>query len=166
MFSQPLKTRLHDYELNTTLDNINNINKVDSYFYHDLSRFSLELIDDLVNSSWPQNLSYPKCGRYMDKEQKQERSQLQLAQELSSELFYGMFGRFVFGSYKLGNNYQEISVRTNKVVISGDKPNKNKKIFEWEYEGHVGTLVFTAAQEGGQKENKPLKIVTLIVSRT
>ena len=164
-FSQPLKTRLHDYELNTTLDNINNINKVDSYFYHDLSRFSIEVIDDMLNSSWPQNLTFPKCGRHLDKEQRQERMAFTLAEELSSELFYGMFGRYVFGPYKLGNNYQEISVRTNKVVISGEKPNKNTKMFEWEYEGHVGTLVFTAAQEASESSGIPhYKIVTVVVS--
>ena len=165
-FSQPLKTRLHDYELNTTLVNIDNTNKVDSYFYHDLTRFTLELIDDMLNNSWPQTLTYPKCGKpRMDKQLKEERMSFQLAEYLTHQLFYGMFGRFVFGSYKLGNNYQEISVRTNKVIISSEAPNKNTKICEWEYEGHTGTLIFTQAAEGGAPSGvKTYRIVTVIVS--
>ena len=167
LFSQPLKTRLHDYDLNTTLDNIDNINKVDSYFYHDLTRFTVELIDDLLNTSWPQTITFPKCGKHMDKEQKEERMSYHLAQHLSSELFYGMFGRFVFNSPKIGNNYQEISVRTNKVIISGDKPNRNTKICEWEYEGHTGTLIFPQAlHEGPGTDGLPhYEIVTIIVCK-
>ncbi|CAG2107477.1 unnamed protein product, partial [Medioppia subpectinata] len=164
MFSQPLKTRLHDYELNTTLENVDNTNKVDSYFYHDLTRFTLEMIDDVVNTLWPKNLTFPKCGRYLDKDQKAERIGFGLAQHMSSELLYGMFGRFVFGSYKLGNNYQEISMRTNKVIISADSNNKNIKVSEWEYEGHTGTFVFTSAVEKAAESSglKKYRITTLI----
>ncbi|XP_054159450.1 ionotropic receptor 25a-like [Oppia nitens] len=161
MFSQPLKSRLHDYELNITLDNIDNINKVDSYFYHDLTRFTLEIIDDRIHE-WPQNITFPKCGKHLDKELKQERVSFQFANELAQEVLYGMFGRFVFNSYKMQNNYQEISMRTNKVVISGETNNKNTKISEWEYEGHTGTLIFTAAQEKQENKLKHYKIVTII----
>jgi hypothetical protein len=169
MFSQPLKTRLHEYEHNSTLQNIDNSNKVDSYFYYDLTRFTLEIIDELINKSlWPQKMSFPKCGKHLNDEQKHERSVIELAKELSIEALYGMFGRFVFDSYKFGNNYQEISMRINKVVLSADSPNKNTKIAEWEYEGHTGSIMFTAAQEAADKKSASgvphYDIVTIVVS--
>jgi hypothetical protein len=169
MFSQPLKTRLHEYEHNSTLQNMDNSNKVDSYFYYDLTRFTLEIIDGLINKSlWPQNMSFPKCGKHLNDEQKHERSVIELAKELSIEALYGMFGRFVFDSYKFGNNYQELSMRINKVVLSADSPNKNTKIAEWEYEGHIGSIMFTAAQEEAAKKIASgiphYDIVTIVVS--
>jgi len=167
MFSQPLKSRLHEYEHNSTLLNIDNSNKVDSYFYYDLTRFTLEMIDELINkSSWPEKMTFPKCGKHLNDEQKQERAAIELATELSIEALYGMFGRFVFDSYKFGNNYQEISMRINKVVMSADSPNKNTKIAEWEYEGHAGTIMFTAAQESSDMPSgiPHYDIVTIVVS--
>lgn len=170
MFSQPLKTRLHEYEHNATLQNIDNSNKVDSYFFYDLTRFTLEIIEELINrSSWPKRINFPKCGKHLNDEQKQERAAIELARELSNEALYGMFGRFVFDSYKFGNNYQEISMRINKVVMAADSPNKNTKIAEWEYEGHTGSILFTAAQEEDEKKNlmtgiPHYDIVTIVVS--
>jgi len=75
MFSQPLKARLHEDEHNSTLQNVDNTNKVDSYFYYDLTRFTLEVINELINkSSWPEKMTFPKCGKHLNDEQKHERA--------------------------------------------------------------------------------------------
>ena len=129
-FAQPLKTRLHEYDHQTELrDTINSTHRVDAFFYYDLTRFVIEVIDEMVNKSlWPETISFPKCGKRMTDEEKEERKQIQLGKELSFESFYGMFGRFVFDAYQLGNNYQEIVMRINKVVLNNNKLVKNVSI--------------------------------------
>lgn len=119
--------------------------QVDAFFYYDLARASLQVVDDLVNSSWPEELDFPKCGESMSADQRRQRASINLAYEFGIEAYYGMFGRFVVDEYEFDNNYQEINMRLQEIEIISGRANKIKNIGAWDYSGGDSNLMFLEA---------------------
>lgn len=163
--SQPLKSRLHYYEhdppkaLGNDTQNI-----VDLFFYYDLARFYVQVIDDSLQSKiFYYNITYPPCGKYLSDLQMNQRKALNLYERFSNKFFYGLFGQFMF-NFNSKLNYQELSMRINRVMFKKDFHKQISKVAEWEFEGQLGQLYFTSLQEQASKPGIPMyQVVTVIV---
>lgn len=160
--SQPLKSRLHYYEHDPpeTLSN-GTQDLVDTHFYYDLARFYAEVVDELFDEV---NLSFPQCGKFVSEPQLAQRKNFDLYGTLANRFLYGLFGQFMF-NFNTKLNYQELSMRINRVLFKNQTRKLISKVAEWEFEGQLGRLYFTSPQEQNDKYQIPHYIVvTKIVS--
>ncbi|RWS25264.1 glutamate receptor ionotropic: kainate 2-like protein, partial [Leptotrombidium deliense] len=142
-FIQPTTVKKFEYDHKSTLKSSQE-NRMFSYFYYDLTRFVVQVFDELVSKSkWNTNLSFPKCGLELSDDQKKERSNIHFASELSIEGFYGKFGRFVINNDPFPS-YQQISMKVNRVELFRKPPFVYIKTAEWISEYPGGTLMHTA----------------------
>ncbi|RWS12193.1 glutamate receptor ionotropic: kainate 2-like protein [Dinothrombium tinctorium] len=123
MFMSPRRVKKieydHKHELN--LKRIPNSDELEAFFYYDLTRLMLQVIDEMISKAmWPKEITYPKCGEEMNDQQLEERAALKLASEINLEGFYGMFGRFVADDD--GFSYQSLLLRLDKVYLWESPP--------------------------------------------
>lgn len=120
----PSRLSKEEYNSSVILTDTTLENRVDAYFYHDLTRVVLETILDLKRkNSWPE-LDYPECDSSLSLEQINQRQNISLGQELASDGLYGRFGRFKFEEYatRPGNNYQDLTLKIDRISSFSDTP--------------------------------------------
>lgn len=165
IYAQPIKTRLFDYEHKAVVDKVDKDNRVDAYFYYDLARYAVDIIEEAMNETdWPESWSFPTCGIKMNETVLEERKTVKFGEYLGSELLYGMYGRFAFDSFFQQSNWQEINMRIDQAAFNHYGSLKSSKTGEWEFEGNGGYILFTQLQEGGGGDGKrKWRIVTVEV---
>ena len=148
-------SRLSKEEYNSTiiLSDTTLENRVDAYFYHDLTKVVLETILDLKRKNmWPK-LDYPDCDSSLSVEQINQRLNISLGHELASDGLYGRFGRFKFEDYATGpgNNYQDLTLKVDRVSLSRDKPSITTGVGEWKPElGYMSRAYMEGDDLGGR----------------
>lgn len=167
MFFQPMKVKPIDYNHTTELSGLTLENKVDAYFYYDLTRALLQTVGELMSKQmWPE-LTFPKCGQSsalaLTTEQINERKSMRLARELSYEGHFGLFGRFIFDNYAFGSVYQDTVMKMSKVNLWIDQPYRIMREAEWTFGEPYGRLMAITAQEEGVKGNLPAVVGTTTV---
>lgn len=139
LLAQPIKESDLSYNHSAELS-INVDNKVDSYFYYDLTRSVIHSVYDLMKrGSWPLQVNHPKCHESIDEDERTLRGDtIPLASEMSIDGLYGKFGRFVFDSaINAGNsNFQDVRFKVIRIDFKiGQSEPQSEKIAEWTYNG-------------------------------
>lgn len=163
--SQPQRSRLYYYEHEPVSPLPNDSNHiVDVYYNFDLAQFYLHTIDQLLTSnSLSPPSTYPICTRHLTEAQLQQREAIKLHHALSENFYFGQFGQFMF-NYNSNINYQELIMKMNRVSFENGTVAQSQKVLEWEFEGQLGRLYFTSAQEQNIRPNIPhYSVVTTIV---
>lgn len=165
--SQPMRSRLHPYEHPPPKEVANDsTNAVDTYFFYDLARFYAQVVTAAHAANKLDSLTYSPCSniRHISEDQLAQRRAIDLYAQLSNQVLDGMFGQFLFHKNS-ALNYQELSMRINSVTFRNGSVGQFHKLAEWEFEGALGHLYFTAPQEKSARSGiSHYNIVTLIVS--
>lgn len=154
---QSIPSTNQEYNHTSSLSGVNAENKLDKFFYYDMTRFLIQTVNDLmVSGHWP-SLTYPSCETDdsgilpgMTLEQFNERDEMVLGTELSVDGFYGKFGRMVFDDFKESISFQDIVMKVTKVDFLRGQiyPTKTG---EWTFGGNHGGFVYGSYQSQGDQ---------------
>jgi ionotropic glutamate receptor len=137
-----------EYNHTSSLQGVNAENKLEKFFYYDMTRFLIHTINDLINTgNWP-TLTYPPCEKdnspvyeKLTLKQLKERSELSLGTELSVDGFYGKFGRMIFDDFSNGICFQDIVMKVTKVDFLRGQI-YNSKQGEWTFGKYHGDFMY------------------------
>lgn len=160
---QPTTSTSLEYNHTANLININGENKLELFFYYDLTRFLIHTIHQMkVTNNWPE-LSFPSCGGERKGElsigQINERKDLILGTELAADGFYGKFGRFVFDDFSHSVSYQDIAMRVTKVDFLRGQI-YDTKLAEWMFGEHHGRFVYGSYQNAASSGSRAVAETT------
>ncbi|RWS05264.1 glutamate receptor ionotropic: kainate 2-like protein, partial [Dinothrombium tinctorium] len=144
LLEMPIKTKISQYDHRSLIKDVSNSEKVEAYFYYDLTRFALQIVDELISKSlWPLKLMFPGCGQQLSIEQKKQRVAIKMGSEMNIEGFYGRYGRFVIEN-QIRHNYQEITLKMSKVELWRKPSLVYSKEAEWVSSFDSGNIIFTS----------------------
>jgi len=156
---QSTPSTAQEYNHTSTLEAVNAENKLDKYFYYDVTRYVVQTIYEIKSlGHWP-TLTFPECPdddettKGMSLEQANERSEFSLGSEFATEGFYGKFGRIVMDDFRQGISYQDVAMKLTKIEYLRGKIYETKQ-GEWTFGQNHGTFVYGAYQT--ESDKKPM----------
>lgn len=141
---QPTKSTAGEYGHTAALTAVSHEDKLDAFFFYDISRYLVHTIHDLMmTGQWPGRMILEPCGSSLTPRQRQQRQQLKFGSELAMDGFYGKYGRFHVDDFKSGGiSFQDVRIRVAKIdFLRGDL--YDNKLSEWNFHQTHGHFIYS-----------------------
>ena len=170
----PVICHLHEYEGNFILNKSQLHDKVDTYFYYDLSRMVVPIVMKMISEAkWPV-IKYPNCGELIGSNETENNEIIQkskdaeIDEEIASDFmsrifiesreFHGKYGEFILFDENIDNdveqstksNYQDSRIEIAKISYLRDA-RWRKRLASWFYDEPVGRIISRAYAEGAEE---------------